>query len=84
VLILRLQDHPHCALLHLGGEPDCLLHGSILSRLEPRQNPGRFRLVGAMMIERNDEWALNRLYMQFEGLQALNYTALTRLLAVAR
>ncbi len=27
------------------------------------------RLVGAMMLEHNDEWSVNRLYMQLEGLQ---------------
>jgi putative transposase len=26
------------------------------------------RLVGAMMLEQNDEWRLNRRYMQLEGL----------------
>ena len=25
------------------------------------------RLVGAMMLEQNDEWSLNRRYMQLEG-----------------
>lgn len=29
------------------------------------------RLVGAMMIEQNDEWALQRRSMQLEGLQSL-------------
>jgi putative transposase len=29
------------------------------------------RLVGAMMIEQNDEWSLQRRYMQLEGLQSL-------------
>jgi hypothetical protein len=42
------------------------------------------RLVGAMMLEQNDEWSLNRRYMQFEGLQTLSDTAPTRLPAVAR
>ena len=42
------------------------------------------RLVGAMMLEQNDEWSLNRRYMQLEGLQTLNDTAPTRLSAVAR
>lgn len=42
------------------------------------------RLVGAMMLEQNDEWALNRRYMQLEGLQSLSDTAPTRLPAVAR
>ena len=42
------------------------------------------RLVGAMMLEQNDEWSLNRRYMQLEGLQTLCDTAPTRLSAVAR
>jgi putative transposase len=42
------------------------------------------RLVGAMMMEQNDEWSLNRRYMQLEGLQTLSDTVPTRLAAVAR
>ena len=42
------------------------------------------RLVGAMMLEQNDEWSLNRRYMQLEGLQTLTDTMPTRLSAVAR
>lgn len=42
------------------------------------------RLVGAMMLEQNDEWALNRRYMQLEALQSLSDTVPTRLSAVAR
>ena len=42
------------------------------------------RLVGAMMLEQNDEWALNRRYMQLEGLQTLADTGSARLSAVAR
>ena len=42
------------------------------------------RLVGAMMLEQNDEWSLNRRYMQLEGLQTLCNTVPTRLSAVAR
>ncbi len=37
------------------------------------------RLVGAMMLEQNDECSLNRRYMQLEGLQTLNDTVPTRL-----
>jgi putative transposase len=29
------------------------------------------RLVGAMMLEQNDEWSLNRRYLQLEGQQTL-------------
>ena len=42
------------------------------------------RLVGAMLLEQNDEWSLNRRYMQLEGLQTLSDTAPTRLSAVQR
>ena len=42
------------------------------------------RLVGAMLLEQSDEWALQRRYMQLEGLQTLTDTAPTRLPAVQR
>ena len=42
------------------------------------------RLVGAMLLEQNDEWSLNRRYMQLEGLQSLTDTALTRMSAIQR
>ena len=42
------------------------------------------RLVGAMMLEQNDEWSLNRRYMQLAGLQTLCDPAPARLPAVAR
>jgi len=42
------------------------------------------RLVGAMLLEQNDEWCLNRRYMQLEGLQTLSDTAPTRLSAIQR
>lgn len=42
------------------------------------------RLVGAMMLEQNDEWSLNRRHMQLEGLHSLWDTDPTRLFAVAR
>ena len=37
-----------------------------------------------MMLEQNDEWSLNRRYMQLEGLQTVSDTALTRMSAVRR
>jgi putative transposase len=40
------------------------------------------RLVGAMMIEQNDEWSLQRRYMQLEGLQSLSDSQPARLSAV--
>lgn len=42
------------------------------------------RLVGAMLLEQSDEWALQRRYMQLEGLQTLSDTAPARLPAVQR
>jgi putative transposase len=42
------------------------------------------RLVGAMMLEQNDEWSLNRRYMQLEGLQSLSDNPQARLSAVTR
>jgi len=40
------------------------------------------RLVGAMLLEQNDEWALKRRYMQLEGLQSLVDNQTPRLSAV--
>ena len=33
--------------------------------------PAITRLVGALLLEQNDEWQLQRRYMQLEGLQSL-------------
>jgi len=35
------------------------------------------RLVGALLLEQNDEWQLRRRYLQLEGLQALGVQHLT-------
>jgi putative transposase len=40
------------------------------------------RLVGAMILEQNDEWSLQRRYMQLEGLQSLSDNQPARLSAV--
>jgi putative transposase len=40
------------------------------------------RLVGAMMLEQNDEWSLQRRYMQLEGLLSLSENQPARLSAV--
>ena len=40
------------------------------------------RLVGALLLEQNDEWALQRRYMQLEGLQSLIDNPAARLSAV--
>ena len=42
------------------------------------------RLVGAMLLEQSDAWALQRRYMQLEGLHSLSDTAQPRLAAVQR
>ena len=40
------------------------------------------RLVGALLLEQNDEWQLQRRYMQLEGLNAVSDNQATRLSAV--
>jgi putative transposase len=40
--------------------------------------------VGTILLEQNDEWTLQRRYMQLEGRQALSDTAPARLSAVQR
>jgi len=40
------------------------------------------RLIGALLLEQNDEWQLQRRYMQLEGLQALSDNQPARLSAV--
>jgi putative transposase len=42
------------------------------------------RLVGALLLEQNVEWSLNRRCMQLEGLQSLSDTAPTRMSAIQR
>jgi transposase InsO family protein len=57
---------------------------AMLQWLGVKPSYSRPRVVGAMMLEQNDEWSLNRRYMQLEGLQTLSDTAPTRLSAVTR
>jgi putative transposase len=40
------------------------------------------RLVGALLLEQNDEWQLQRRYLQLEGLQVVSDNQTPRLSAV--
>jgi putative transposase len=44
--------------------------------------PAIIRLVGALLLEPNNEWSLQRRYMQFEGLLTLSDNQQARLSAV--
>jgi putative transposase len=44
--------------------------------------PAITRLVGALLLEQNDEWQLQRRYLQLEGLQSLADNQPARLSAV--
>ena len=45
-------------------------------------DPAIIRLVGALLLEQNDEWQLQRRYLQLEGLQAISDNQPARLSAV--
>jgi putative transposase len=45
-------------------------------------DPAIVRLIGALLLEQNDEWQLQRRYMQLEGLQVVSENQLHRILAV--
>lgn len=45
-------------------------------------DPAIMRLVGALLLEQNDEWQLQRRYMQLEGLQTVSDNTLHRISAV--
>lgn len=44
--------------------------------------PRGIRLAGALLLEQNDEWQLQRRYMQLEGLNAVSDNQTARLSAV--
>ncbi len=44
--------------------------------------PAIVRLVGALMLEQNDEWAVSRRYMSLESLASLSDDTVLRLSAV--
>jgi putative transposase len=44
--------------------------------------PALMRLVGALMLEQNDEWAVSRRYMSLESLATLSDDHVLRLSAV--
>ncbi len=46
-------------------------------------DPAIVRLVGALLLEQNDEWQLQRRYMQLEGLQTISDNHMHRISAVA-
>jgi putative transposase len=45
-------------------------------------DPAIVRLVGALLLEQNDEWQLQRRYMQLEGLTSVSDNQVPRLSAV--
>lgn len=45
-------------------------------------DPAIVRLVGALLLEQNDEWQLRRRYMQLEGLQTVSDDTLHRISAI--
>jgi len=75
---LWLQIHSTNPLERLNAEIKCRIH---IVGIFPSA-AALTRLVGAMLLEQNDEWNLNRSYMQLEGLQTLTVTAPTRLPAM--
>lgn len=76
----RLRRHRRPAVRHLVWNGRAAKAGQALCTFP--NDSAVIRLVGAMLLEHNDELSLNRLYMQLEGMQTLGDTAPTRLSAV--
>ena len=56
--------------------------GGSMSLASSRTRAALVRLVGAILLEQNDEWQLQRRYMQLEGLCSLSDKKTNRLSAV--
>ena len=86
--VLAFMDFPreHRAKLH-STNPIERLNGEIKRRTDVVGNfpnaKAVIRLVGALMLEQNDEWAVSRRYMTLEGLAAFSDDPQVRLPAVA-
>jgi putative transposase len=74
----RLQIHPTSPLQRLNAE---VKRRTDVLGIFPNE-PAITRLVGALLLEQNDEWQLQRRYMQLEGLQQLTDNQPARLSAV--
>ena len=84
----RLDCHEHFGEFISSTNPVERLNAEIKRRTEvvgifPNE-AAIVRLVGALLLEQNDEWQLQRRYLQLEGLQALGDNQPAKLSAVMR